>query len=83
MFGEEIQTQDFNIWNINEVIYKLINIYFSISQWTSWSQRKIRFPEHRVKLERWQGPPHINEVKQYETVLSFHVSLFIQSCKQR
>ena len=31
-----------------------------------------------VKLERWQGPPHINKVKQYEIVLSFKVSLFIQ-----
>lgn len=32
MFGEEIQTQDFNIWNINEVIYKPMNIYFSVSE---------------------------------------------------
>ena len=29
-------------------------------------------PEHRLKRERWQGPPHINKVK-YETVLSFSV----------
>ena len=39
---------------------------------------------HRWKLERWQGPPHINKVKQYEVVLSFKASLFtqiIQSCK--
>ena len=28
--------------------------------------------------EWWQGPTHIDEVKQYETVLSFKVSLFIQ-----
>ena len=27
--------------------------------------------------ERWQGPPHINKVKQYEIVFSFKVSLFI------
>ena len=36
-------------------------------------------PEHCLKQERWQGPPHINKVKQYETVLSFMVSLVIQS----
>ena len=24
-----------------------------------------------LKLERWQGPPVINKVKQYETILSF------------
>ena len=35
-------------------------------------------PEHCLKLERWQGPPHINKVKRYETVLSFKDSLFIQ-----
>ena len=29
-------------------------------------------------VERWQGPPHINKVKQYEIVLSFQVILFIQ-----
>ena len=33
-------------------------------------------PEHCLKLERWQGPPHINKVKQCETVLSLKVSLF-------
>ena len=36
-------------------------------------------PEHCLKLERWQGPPHVNKVKQYEIVLSFHVFQFIQS----
>ena len=44
------------------------------------------FPEHCLKLERWQGPPHINKMKQYETVLSFKITLyvqFIQSWKQR
>ena len=29
------------------------------------------------ELERWQGPPNINNVTQYEIVLSFKVSLFI------
>ena len=33
--------------------------------------------EYTHKLERWQGPPHINKVEQYENVLSFKVSLFI------
>ena len=28
-------------------------------------------PEHCWKLERWQGPPHTNKVKQYETLLFF------------
>ena len=29
-------------------------------------------------LERWQGPPDVNTAKQYEIVLSFKVSVFIQ-----
>ena len=45
-----------------------------------FSQRKIRSPEHCVKLERWQGPPHINKVEQYEIVLSLGaVCLFMKS----
>ena len=36
-----------------------------------------KIPQLCRKLERWQGPPHINNVKQYETVFSFKVSLFI------
>ena len=39
---------------------------------------KMKSPEHRLKLERWQGLPHINKAKQYETLLSFKFSLFIQ-----
>ena len=35
--------------------------------------------ERCLKLERWQGPPRINTVTQYETVSPFKVSLFIQS----
>ena len=45
---------------------------------TSCSQRKIRSPEHCLELERCQGPPNINKVKQYEIVLPFKVSLFNQ-----
>ena len=32
-------------------------------------------PEHCLELERWQGLPNINQVKHYEIVLSFKVSL--------
>ena len=35
------------------------------------SSGKIRSPEQRLKLDRWQGPPHINKLKQYETVSSY------------
>ena len=45
---------------------------------TSCSQKEKRSLEHCLKLERWQGPPHINKIKQYEIVLNFKVSLFIQ-----
>ena len=47
---------------------------------------KLLSQEHCVKLERWQGPPHISKVKQYAIVLSFKLILFIQfiqSQKQR
>ena len=53
--------------------------YFSLSEKTSCCQGKIRSPEHCLKLESWRGPPHRNKFKQYEIVLSFKVSLFIQS----
>ena len=46
----------------------------------------MRSPEHCLKLERWQGLPRINKVKQNETVFSFKISLFIRkhySSKQR
>lgn len=36
------------------------------------------FLEEMRKLKRWQGQPDINKVKQYETLLSFKVSVFIQ-----
>ena len=39
----------------------------------------MRYSQHCLKLERWQGLPHIDsKVKQHEIVLSFKVSLFIQ-----
>ena len=61
-------------------------LVISISEWISYSQRKINSPKHCLKLESWQGPPHINKTKQREIVLSFKASLFsqfIQSWKQR
>ena len=71
--GEEIQTQNCNTLNINEVIKKQkhswINKLFS-------EENKV--PEHHLKLERWQGPPHVHKVKHCETVLSFKVQ-FLRS----
>ena len=32
------------------------------------SQWKIRSPEHCLKPERWQGPPHVNKFKQQQTL---------------
>ena len=49
--------------------YKWINKLFS---------ERTKVPQHCWKLERWQGPPHINKVKQHEIVLSFKVRLLIQ-----
>ena len=31
-----------------------------------------------LKLERWRGLPHINKVRQFESVLFFKVNLFLQ-----
>ena len=63
-FGEEIQTQ------------KLRNIYFSHNWINKLFSEENKVPEHCLTLERWQGPPHINKVKQYKIAL-FKVSLFI------
>ena len=41
---EEIQTQTFIIYNINEAISEIL--MFSITEWSSWSERKIRPSEH-------------------------------------
>ena len=56
---EEIQTLNFNIYNINEVIIQ--TLFFFIAEYTSCSQRKRRYPEHYLKQERWQGPPDGNK----------------------
>ena len=43
---------------------------------TSGSQRKNKVPNILfLKLEKWQGPPQINKVNQYEMVTSVKDSL--------
>ena len=64
-FGEEIQTQNFHVYNINKRIiqaHKWANKLFL-------EENKIL--EHCLELERWQGPPHVHKVKHYEIVLFF------------
>ena len=41
----------------------------------------MMFLHHYLKLEMWQGLPNINKVKQYDIMLFFKISLFIQSWK--
>ena len=52
-------------------LYKLRNIYIFHSWINKLFSEENKVPEHCLELERWQGPPHVNKVKQYETVLSF------------
>ena len=66
-FEEEIQTLNLNIYN------KQTNKLFT-------EENKVL--EHCLKLEKWQGPPHINRVKHYR-LSSFKVSLFIQFIQPR
>ena len=74
---EEIQIHNLNIYIINEVIITQKYIFFH-----NWIKQLVSednmVPEHCLMLERWQGPPHINKVKQCEMLSSFKVSLFIQ-----
>ena len=70
-------------FSINEVIIQTqIYFFFSITESTKLSEEN-KVPEHDLKLESWQGPPHIG-IKQHEIVLVClfsHVkeeSLFIQ-----
>ena len=61
--GEDIQTQNFNIYKMNEVITQTQK-YSSFLQLNKQAVlRRKQGPEHCLKLERWQGPPHINKVK--------------------
>ena len=51
--------------------------FFFIHNWINkLFSEENKVPEHRSKLERWQGPPHIIKVNQFEIVLSFKASLF-------
>ena len=59
-FGEGIQMQNFNIYNINEVIIWTQKYLYSLYL----NKQEIRSPEHCMKIERWQGPPHVNKIKQ-------------------
>ena len=79
-----VSKKEFKVFSQFSIIDEVIKqpwqySFFSITESTSCSQRKTRSPEQCLKLERWQGPPHINKGRQYETVLSFRLSLFIQS----
>ena len=57
-FGEEIQNQNFNIYNSHEIIKQTQKyIFFLFSE-------EDKVPS-TPSWERWQGPPHINKVKQY------------------
>ena len=49
------------LWNENNFFDNWINNLFS-------EENKV--PDHCLKLERWQGPPHINKITQYDIVLS-------------
>ena len=69
-------------YRLKETIWPTQIFLFSITEQTSCSLREKRI-EHCLTLGRWQGPPHINKVKQCEIVLSFTISLFIQSRKWR
>ena len=45
-------------------------IKYYYHQWINKLFLENRIPEHCLKLDRWQGPPHVNKGKQYEIVLS-------------
>lgn len=55
------------VWRRNLNYIKAVVI-----QSPSCSQRTLSSPEHCFKLARYQGRPHTNKVKQYDTVLSFN-----------
>ena len=64
------RAQKFKLW---------YNIY-SIKEVITQTQRHLLFPqlnkqavlrEHCFRRERWQGPPHVNRVKQADSVSSF------------
>ena len=60
------------------MLFTLCSTTYNKSAWTLFVAKK-----KKKKKKRWQGPPNINKLKQYETVLSFKVSLFIQFMQSR
>ena len=74
-----VQTQDFHIYNINEVIIqtqRYVYIFLSLNK------QAVLGGQQGPRNAVWQGPPNTNQVKQCEIVLSFKVSRFIQLWKQ-
>ena len=77
-FVEEIQIQNFDIYSVNEVIIHTQKYVFFFHNWINkLLSEENKVPEHGLKLERWQGLPHVNKVIQCETVVSFKVSFYI------
>ena len=50
-----------------------ILIFTILTRW-KYKLGKTSSPEHCLRLDRWQGPPHVNNVNHHETVLLFKVS---------
>ena len=62
----------FDIYHINEVIVQTLRINKLFSE-----ENKSPRPQHCLKPVRWQGPPNINKVKQYEIIFGVKkISLF-------
>lgn len=61
-FGQDIQTQNCYIYNVNEVILQILiktqEYLFSELNKQAVLRRKIKCPEHCVK---GQGPPHTEQ----------------------
>ena len=57
--GRYVVSQNWNIYSVNKVLIQTHKYVFFFS-----------VNVHYFKLERWQGPPHINKEKQYKSWLS-------------
>ena len=68
-FGEENQTQNFDIYNIKEVMMQSQRYFF----FRNWIKKLFsEEDEQGLKLQSWQGPPHTDKVEQYE-MMSFFI----------
>ena len=66
-FGEEIQTQIFNIDSVYEDIKKNNSDLYFVYKWTNkLFSEENKVPAHCLKLYRWQGPPNRNTAKRYK-----------------